>query len=150
MGRSCPRLWDTLSQRGAARKTDFILPLAAGNGKSLTTPYPCPGAGCASAPVCGGPCKRCCPPLAEKWVKKRPSSGASPVSGQGVSVFSCKALGRGTDAGRVFPFLGQAGIGAKRRKGCSPLDGTKRRRNGGLLQSAIRRFVSQSARIHGR
>ena len=116
----------------------------------FTAPYPCPGAGCASAPVCGGPCKRCCPPLAEKWVKKRPSSGASPVSGQGVSVFSCKALGRGTDAGRVFPFLGQAGIGAKRRKGCSPLDGTKRRRNGGLLQSAIRRFVSQSARIHGR
>jgi len=29
---------------GAARKTDFILPLAAGNGKSLTAPYPCPGA----------------------------------------------------------------------------------------------------------
>ena len=30
---------------GAARKTDFILPLAAGNGKSLTALYPCPGAG---------------------------------------------------------------------------------------------------------
>ena len=48
---------------GVARKADFILPLAAGNGKSLTTPYPCPGAGCGSAPVCGGPCKRCCLPL---------------------------------------------------------------------------------------
>ena len=53
----------TLSQRGAARKTDFILPPAAGNRKSLADS--CPGAGCGSAPVCGGPCKRCCPPLAE-------------------------------------------------------------------------------------
>jgi len=43
-----------------------------------------------------------------KWVKKWPSSGMFPVSGQGVSVFSCKALGRGTDAGRVFTFWGRA------------------------------------------
>ena len=32
----------------------------------------------------------------------------------------------------------------------SPLDGAQRRKNGGLLQSAIRRSASQSARIHGR
>ena len=52
------RLWDTLSQRGCARKTDFILPLAAGNGKSLTDPYPCPGVWSASAPAGGGRCPR--------------------------------------------------------------------------------------------
>ena len=32
----------------------------------------------------------------------------------------------------------------------SPLDGAQRRKNGGLLQSAIRRSASQSTRIHGR
>ena len=55
-GDHAPQLWDTLSQRGAARNTDFILPLAAGNGKSLTDPYPCPGVWSASAPAGGGRC----------------------------------------------------------------------------------------------
>ena len=141
----------TLSQRGAARKTDFILPLAAGNGKSLTTPYPCPGAGCGSAPVCGGPCKRCCPPLAEKWVKKWPSSGAFPVSGQSVGVrLSGPRKGDRRRAG--VPILGAGGVSgvSQPRKGCSPLDGAQRRRNGGLLPSAIRRFASQNTSTHGR
>ena len=136
---------------GVARKADFILPLAAGNGKSLTTPYPCPGAGCGSAPVCGGPCKRCCPPLAEKWVKKWPSSGAVPVSGQSVGVrLSGPRKGDRRRAG--VPILGAGGVSgvSQPRKGCSPLDGAQRRRNGGLLPSAIRRFASQSTSTHGR
>ena len=37
-------------------KTTFSLPLVAGNEKSLTAPYPCPGA--ASAPAGGGRCPR--------------------------------------------------------------------------------------------
>lgn len=76
----------------------------------FTAPYPCPGAGCGSAPVCGGPCKRCCPPLAEKWVKKWPSSGASPVSGQGVG-FAFQT--RRTD------IAAQTGVSVQRVRGVS-------------------------------
>ena len=129
----------TLSQRGAARKTDFILPPAAGNRKSLADS--CPGAGCGSAPVCGGPCKRCCPPLAEKWVKKWPSSGAFPVRSQCSVIRSSE--GRQTQGG-CLPFGGGRGKQRKPRKGRSPLDGAQWRKNGGLLHLAIRRSASQS------
>ena len=65
------------------------------------------------------------------------------------SVFGYKVLGRGTDAGRVFTFWGRARAAVQAAQGVQPL-GRSTAQHGGLLQSAIRRFVSQSARIHGR
>ena len=135
---------------GAAHQINFILPSTEGNGKSLANPCPCPGgAGCGFAPACGGPCKRCCLPLLKMDEKKTVLRGV-PGERSGCQCSVIRLSEGGQTQGGCLPFGGGRGKQCKPRKGCSPLDGAQRRKNGGLLHLAIRRSASQSAQIHGR
>ena len=98
-GAVMPQFWDTLPQRGAAHQLNFILPLTAGNGKSLADP--CPGAG--SVPAGGGPCERCCLSLLKMGEKKTVLQGV-PGERSGCQ-FGCKPLGRNevTQKRRIAP-----------------------------------------------
>ena len=135
----CRSLLEQNVPAGAAHQINFILPSKEGNGKSLANPCPCPSVGCGSPPVCGGPCKRCCPPLAEKWVKKWPSSGAFPVSGQSVGVrLSGPRKGDRRRAG--VPILGAGGVsGVSRARGAAPWTERSDARTAGcsVWQSAV-------------